>query len=78
MPPRERSEQLRWRAAFTVWSAANEDQEPIDASIRGDRVELRQDGRAYDLNLEGFVAYLTGRPQQLKDAKQRALVRKLL
>lgn len=75
--PRDRREQLRWRAAFGLF-AANEEREPVDATIDGDQVRLRLRGSTYDLDLEGFVAYLTGRPQQLRDAKQRALIRRLL
>jgi hypothetical protein len=77
VPPRERRKQLRWRAAFGLF-AAKEEGDPVDATIDGDRVTLRKDNRAHGLDLESFVAYLTGRPQQLKDARQRALVRKLL
>jgi hypothetical protein len=65
MPKRERQAQLRWRA------------DPVDATIRGDQVRLRVGGREYDLELETFIAYMTDRPQQLEDPRQRALVRKL-
>jgi uncharacterized protein (TIGR03083 family) len=77
VPPRERREQLRWRAAFGIY-AAREEGEPLDATLLEEEVELRLDGRNYRLDLETFVAYLTNRPQQLKDPKQRALVRRLL
>jgi len=76
MPPRERAAQLRWRIAFGLF-AAREENEPVDADLHGDEVQLRQDGVVHRLELETFIAYLTNRPQQLKDAKQRALVRKL-
>src|SRR5205823_730984 len=39
---------------------------------------VRRAGREIDLDLETFIAYLTNRPQQLKDANQRALVRRLV
>ena len=76
VPDRERREQLQWRAAFGVF-AASEEGEPVDAELDGDRARLRQDGKDYDLDLESFIAYLTNRPQQLKDPKQRALLRRL-
>ena len=76
MPPRERTAQLRWRAAFGVF-ASREEGDPVNAELRGDGVDLRQDGAVHRLELETFIAYLTDRPQQLKDPKQRALVRRL-
>ena len=78
MAPRERKEELRWRAAFGLWTAAEEDGEPEDAELHGDRATLRKDGREYEVDLESFIAYLTRRPQQLRDARQRSLVRRLL
>ncbi len=77
LSPRERREQLRWRAAFGLFAAKEED-EPVDAELRGDEAFLRQDGAVHRLDLEMFIAYLTNRPQQLKVAKQRTLVRQLL
>ena len=76
MPSRERTAQLRWRIAFGLFAAQEED-EPVDAQLRGDEVQFRQDGSLQRLALETFIAYLTNRPQQLKDPKQRALVRRL-
>jgi hypothetical protein len=76
MSQRERKAQLRWRIAFGLFAAREED-EPIDAELRGDEVQLRQDGTVHRLALETFIAYLTNRPQQLGDPKQRALVRQL-
>jgi hypothetical protein len=76
MPERERLEQLQWRAAFGIF-AAREEGEPVDADLDDDRVRLRQNGSNYELDLESFIAYLTNRPQQLKDRRQRALVRQL-
>ncbi|TMD22813.1 MAG: maleylpyruvate isomerase family mycothiol-dependent enzyme [Chloroflexi bacterium] len=77
MPARHRKAQLRWRAAFGVF-AAEEYGEPVDAQLDGNGVRLHRDGRNIDLDLESFIAYLTNRPQQLKDARQRALVRRLV
>ncbi len=77
VPKSDRQEQLRWRAEFSLWAAANEGEDDIDATLEDGHVRLRRNGRDYDMDLETFVAYLTGRPQQLKDAKQRALVRRL-
>ena len=76
MPDHERREQLRWRAAFGLF-AAREEGEPVDAELDGDLARLRQDANDYELDLESFIAYLTNRPQQLKDPKQRALLRRL-
>jgi hypothetical protein len=76
MSPRERTAQLRWRVAFGLF-AAREEGEPVDAEIIGARVRLRDRGRDHELDLETFVAYLTNRPQQLKDARARATIRRL-
>jgi uncharacterized protein (TIGR03083 family) len=76
MSPRERTAQLRWRAAFGLF-ASREEGEPVDAELAHKRVRLRHDGHEYDLDLESFIAYLTNRPQQLNDPKQRALIREL-
>ena len=72
----DRREQLRWRAAFGLF-AAREEGEAIEATLEDERATLRHDGRDDELDLETFVAYLTDRPQQLKDPKARALVRRL-
>jgi len=77
MSPGERKAQLRWRVAFGLF-AAREEGDPVSAEVGGDEVYLRQDGAVHRLGLETFIAYLTNRPQQLKDPKQRALVRKLI
>jgi hypothetical protein len=76
MSPNERREQLRWRAAFGLF-AASEEGDPVDAELDGDRVMLKHRGEDVGLDLESFIAYLTNRPQQLKDPQQRALVRRL-
>jgi hypothetical protein len=76
MSESERRAQLRWRIAFGL-SAAREEGEPVDAELRGDRVHLRQAGELHRLELETFIAYLTNRPQQLRESGQRALVRRL-
>jgi uncharacterized protein (TIGR03083 family) len=76
MSASERQEQLRWRAAFGIF-AAREEGDPVNALMDGDRVSLRKGGRDVALDLETFIAYLTNRPQQLKDRRQRALVRRL-
>lgn len=77
MPKEEREAQLWWRAVFGIF-AAREEGDALDAELTGDHAVLRHEGRDYELDLESFIAYLTGRPQQLKDRKQRALVRQLL
>ena len=77
IPPQERKAQLWWRAVFGMF-AAREEGDPLHAELSDDHVALRHEGRDYELDLESFIAYLTGRPQQLKDRKQRALVRQLL
>ncbi len=76
LSPRERAAQLRWRVAFGLF-AAHEEGEPVDAEMVGDRVRLRHRSRTHELDLETFIAYLTNRPQQLKQATARALVRRL-
>ncbi len=68
--------QLRWRIAFGLF-AAREEGEPVNAEIGGDGVYLRLDGTVHRLEPETFIAYLTNRPQQLNDPKERALVRRL-
>lgn len=74
--PRERPAELRWRAAFGIF-AAREEGSPVDARLTDGGVELRKDGKVHELDLETFIAYLTGRPQQLKDPSKRKLVRQL-
>jgi hypothetical protein len=76
LSPRERRAQLRWRVAFGLF-AAHEEGDPVDAEMDGDRVHLRHRSRTHELDLETFIAYLTDRPQQLKDPRARALVRRL-
>jgi uncharacterized protein (TIGR03083 family) len=76
MSAAERRAQLRWRVAFGLF-AADEEGEEIDARMDGDRVFLHQDGQEHELDLESFIAYLTNRPQQLRDSKKRQLVEHL-
>jgi hypothetical protein len=76
MTARERQAQLRWRVAFGLF-AAHEEGEAVNAEVEHDRVQLRHRGRRYDLDFETFIAYLTNRPQQLKDPAARRLVRQL-
>ena len=76
MSAAERRAQLRWRVTFGLL-AAREEGEAVDASLEGDLVRLRQDGAEHQLDLETFIAYLTNRPQQLRDAARRRLVREL-
>ena len=72
----ERRAQLRWRIRFGLFAAREED-DPVNAELRGDEVHLRLNGAVHRLETETFMAYLTNRPQQLSDPGQRALVRKL-
>jgi hypothetical protein len=76
MTARERQAQLRWRVAFGLY-AAHEEGEAVDAEVDRDRVRLRHGRRQYDLDFETFIAYLTNRPQQLKDPAGRRLLRQL-
>ena len=76
MTPRERQAQLRWRVGFGLF-AAHEEGDPVDAEVGHDQVRLRHRGRRYDLDFETFIAYLTNRPQQLKDPAGRRLLRQL-
>jgi uncharacterized protein (TIGR03083 family) len=76
MTAREREAQLRWRVAFGLF-AAREEGEPVDAEVEREWVRLRHRGQAYELDFETFIAYLTNRPQQLKDPAGRRLLRQL-
>lgn len=76
MSETERRTQLRWRIAFGLF-AAREEGDAVNAELGVDDVYLRQDGTVYHLDPESFVAYLTNRPQQLKDPRQRAFIRGL-
>jgi Mycothiol maleylpyruvate isomerase N-terminal domain len=76
MTARERRAQLRWRVAFGLF-AAHEEGDVVDAVVDGSHVRLRRGRREYDLDFETFIAYLTNRPQQLKDPAGRRLVREL-
>ena len=76
MTARERQAQLRWRVAFGLF-AAREEGEPVDAEVEREWVRLRHRGQAYELDFETFIAYLTNRPQQLKDPAGRRLLRQL-
>jgi hypothetical protein len=76
MTARERQAQLRWRVAFGLF-AAHEEGEAVDAEVEHGRVRLRHARRQYDLDFETFIAYLTNRPQQLKDPDERRLLRQL-
>jgi uncharacterized protein (TIGR03083 family) len=76
MTARERQAQLRWRLAFGLF-AAHEEGEQVDAEVERNHVRLRYRGRLYDLDFETFIAYLTDRPQQLKDPRGRRQLRQL-
>jgi uncharacterized protein (TIGR03083 family) len=76
MTARERQAQLRWRVAFGLF-AAREEGEPVDAEVEREWVRLRHRGQLYELDFETFIAYLTNRPQQLKDPVGRRLLRQL-
>jgi hypothetical protein len=76
MSETERRTQLRWRIAFGLF-AAREEGEPVNAELGEDEVYLRLGGTLHRLELETFIAYLTNRPQQLRDPKERAVVRQL-
>src|SRR5438067_942772 len=77
MSARDRQAQLRWRAAFGLFAAGGFVQRGDCQRVR-DRVRLHRADGDIELDLEAFIAYLTNRPQQLKDARQRALVRRLI
>lgn len=68
--------QVRWRIAFGLF-AAREEGDPVNAELGEDEVHLRQDGTVHHLDPESFIAYLTNRPQQLEDPRQRAFIRRL-
>jgi len=78
VPARARAGRAGWRIAFGLF-AAREDGSPIDARLRPDgSLLLRRRARRVPLEAETFIAYLTRRPQQLKDPAQRRLVERLL
>jgi hypothetical protein len=78
VPARARERRARWRIAFGLF-AAREEGSPIDARARPDgSVLLRRRGRRVPLDAESFIAYMTARPQQLKDQARRRLVARLL
>lgn len=77
VPPRARARRAGWRIAFGLFAAAEEGT-PIDAEVREGSVRLRRRGRSVALEPDTFIAYLTGRPQQLLDPAQRRLVERLL
>ena len=76
--PGDRPETVAELLAHFWIFAAEEYGEPVDAQLKADRVRLHRSDRDIELDLETFIAYLTNRPQQLKDASQRALVRRLV
>jgi uncharacterized protein (TIGR03083 family) len=76
MSEAERRAQLRWRIGFGIF-AAREEGDPVNASLDGDVVRLRQAGQVHELDMETFIAFLTNRPQQLRDPAKRRLVKQL-
>ena len=76
MSEAERRPQLRWRIVFGIF-AAREEGDPVNASLEGDMVRLGQAGQVYELDMETFIAFLTNRPQQLRDPLKRRLVKQL-
>jgi uncharacterized protein (TIGR03083 family) len=76
VPARARPDRWRWRIQFGIW-AAREEGEPEDARLEDGTVRLRVRGEVHQLDPETYIAYMTNRPQQLTDAAQRALVRRL-
>jgi uncharacterized protein (TIGR03083 family) len=69
----QREPRFRWRAEFGLF-AAREEGEAIDARLLDGRVRVRARGRTEDLDLETFVAFVTNRPQQLRDSAGRRLL----
>lgn len=77
VPPGAHAHRAAWRIAFGLF-AAREEGTPIDARVGDGSVRLRRRGHAVALEPDTFIAYLTGRPQQLRDPAQRRLVERLL
>lgn len=76
MSEAERRAQLRWRIVFGIF-AATEEGDPVDAALTDGIVRLRQNGEVHELDMETFIAFLTNRPQQLRDPARRRLVKQL-
>lgn len=77
VPARARQERARWRTEFGIF-AAKEEGEPVSARVKNGRVALQHNGERHDLDQETFIAFLTARPQHLKDAQERRLVARLI
>ena len=73
VPANYRGRRWRWRTQFGLFEA-KEEGERIDARLLDGRVQVRTHGRTEDLDLETFVAFLTNRPQQLRDPAVRRLL----
>ena len=75
-PARSRAARARWRIDFGLFAAAEEG-EPVSARVRDGVVELAHRRQRHQLDQESFIAFLTDRPQQLKNPEQRRLVARL-
>ncbi len=77
VPARSRAARARWRIDFGLF-AAREEGEPVSARVRNGVVELAHGRQRHQLDNESFIAFLTDRPQHLKNPDQRRLVARLL
>jgi len=76
VPERERDGRLRWRASFGLF-AAREEGESLNARLTDGAVRLKHRGKAEELDLEIFIAFLNNRPQQLRDPEKRKILFRL-
>jgi uncharacterized protein (TIGR03083 family) len=77
VPARSRAARAAWRVDFGLF-AATEEGEPVAARVRNGRVELTKGRQRHQLDPESFIAFLTDRPQHLRDPEQRRLVARLV
>ena len=76
VPARSKAARARWRIDFGLF-AAEEEGETVSARVRDGVVELAQGHKRHELDPESFIAFLTDRPQQLRNPEQRRLVERL-
>jgi len=74
VPDQEREARLRWRCAFGLF-VREEEGRPLKVQLEDEKVVLEG---AQELDWETFLAFVTERPQHLKDSVNRQLVEGLL
>jgi uncharacterized protein (TIGR03083 family) len=76
LPIESRETRAEWRSVFGLF-AAEEDGHPIPATLKSGVARLEFGTRVEEVDLETFVAFLTGRPQHLDDPARRQTVDRL-